>query len=128
MPLLILNYKQKADAILGGFWGALKNKQDAYFAKHGKYFQLLISPNSDVIDGLDSDHVIVNPSDEKHLADMEFLWTTKIPFQISVDEWVGETVGYSATVTAFVNGKRYKRRKDSENNDTGWFEYIEGII
>ena len=126
--MILLEYKQKANAILVNFWGALKTKQDAYFAKHGKYFQLLISPNSDVVDGVDSDYIIVNPSDEKHLADMEFLWVTKIPFQISVDEWVGETVGYSATVTAFVNGKRYKRRRDSDNSDTGWFEYLEGMV
>ena len=126
--MTLLKYKQKADTILVNFWGTLRTKQNIYFAKHGKYFQLLISPNNDVVDGVDSDYIIVNPSDEKYLSDMGFLWTTKIPFQISVDEWVGETIGYSVTITAFVNGKQYKRKRDSKNNDTGWFEYIKGVV
>lgn len=35
--------RDKADVVLANFWQALTIKQDAYFAKHGKYFQLLVT-------------------------------------------------------------------------------------
>lgn len=121
-PMTLLEFKQKADIVLIDFWKALKLKQDAYFAKNGKYFQLLISPSSKVLDGLDSNFITTSPNDEKFLTDMSFSWTSKIPFQISVDEWVGETRGYSATASVVINGKTYQRTRDINKNDTGWNE------
>ena len=120
--MTLLEFKQKADLILIDFWKELSLKQDAYFAKHGKYFQLLISPSSKVLDGLDSSFITISPNDEKYLLDMSFSWVSKIPFQISVDEWVGETKGYSATATVIINGKTYQRTRDINKNDTGWNE------
>ncbi len=125
--MTLLEFKQKADTILIDFWKALKLKQDAYFAKNGKYFQLLISPSDKVIDGLDSSFVVTSPSDEKFLMDMSFQWVIKIPFQISVDEWVGDTKGYSVTAKVEVNGKQYQRTRDINNKDTGWNEYTNEI-
>ena len=89
--------KNKADISLVAFWSVLTVKQDAYFAKHGKYFQLLLTNKS--TDGADVAFETRHPSDEKHLADVGFNYTGMIPFSISVDEWAsGDNAGYSATV------------------------------
>jgi hypothetical protein len=127
--MTLLELKAKADPILVNFWTALKKKQDAYFAKHGKYFQLLVSPTTEVIDGADSTFTVRKPTDEKYVVDVDFAWATKIPFQIEVHEWVGvkDDIGYVAIVTVEVNGEKYRRTRNSRNEDSGWFKYIEPV-
>lgn len=119
--------RNKADPILADFWQTLKTRQDAYFAKHGKYFQLLVSPTDKVSDGVDSNFTIRKPSDEKYEVDVTVPWSTKIPFQIEVHEWVGSDKGYIAVVTAEVNGNTYKRSRDSKGEDSGWYKYVEPV-
>ena len=115
----------KADAVLVNFWKELKTRQDSYFAKHGKYFQLLVSPEQAVIDGADSDFIVRHPSDVKSLEDISIAFTSKIPFQIQVDEWVGADKGYTAYVTVELpNGDIYKRSRNSRNEDSDWFKYV----
>lgn len=119
--------RDKADTQLAKFWVALSTKQDAYFAKHGKYFQLLVSPVNAVIDGLDTDYVQRVPDDEKFIIDREFSFAEKIPFQIVVDEWVSPdgSAGYKATVyVELPDGRIFTRNRDNLNNDSGWSEYI----
>lgn len=125
--------QQKANTKLATFWTALQTKQNAYYAKHGKYFQMLISPIDPVVDGLDSDHVNRIPSDEKSLADRVFTFTEKIPFQIEVNEWqttdpnnilIITGAGYSATVSVQLpDGRVFKRSRDNLNVDSGWYLY-----
>lgn len=114
--------KAKADAKLVTFWQFLVPKQDAYFAKHGKYFQLLVTPSNAVIDGLDSDFTNNIPSDEKFVIDREFSFATKIPFNIRVNEWVGTgEAGYNAIVVVQLpDGRRFGRERNNLNEDTGW--------
>lgn len=122
--MTLLELKQKADPILANFWVALKTKQDAYFAKHGKYFQLLVSPTAEVLDGVDSDFVVRKPSDEVHVVDVDFAWESKIPFQIEVHEWVGadNDSGYTALVKVKVGVDEYRRSRNSNNVDSGWYK------
>lgn len=119
--------RDKADTQLAKFWVRLQQKQDAYFAKHGKYFQLLVSPENAVIDGVDSNFLVRTPSDEKFVLDRDFSFTEKVPFQIVVDEWVGkENAGYKATVyIQIADGRVFSRSRDNSNNDSGWFEVIQ---
>jgi len=124
----LLEIRDKADAILTQFWVALKVKQDAYFAKHGKYFQLLISPTTEVIDGVDSAFTVRNPTDEKFFVDVDFVWATKIPFQIEVHEWVGQDKGYTANVKVKIGEDTYCRSRNSRNEDTGWYKQVLPII
>lgn len=113
----------KANAKLADFWTALQTKQDAYFAKHGKYFQLLIT--SKVVDGADTTFQVLHPSDEQNLADADFTFASPIPFQIEVSEWVGHDVGYFVTATVeLLNGRRFRRFRNSLNEDTGWYEVL----
>lgn len=115
--------RTKANNKLATFWTTLQEKQDAYYAKHNKYFQLLVSPLDAVVDGLDSDYVVRVPNDEQHVADRTFSFTEKIPFQIRVDEWTGETAGYTATVTVeLLDGRQFRRSRGSDGADTDWFE------
>lgn len=125
--MTLIELKNKADPILANFWAALKTRQDNYFAKHSKYFQLLISPTTTVVDGADSDFTIRKPSDEKYTVDVDVPWSTKIPFQIEVHEWVGagNNKGYVAIATAVVNGSTYKRSRDSNNIDSEWYKHVD---
>jgi hypothetical protein len=116
--------RNKANTRLTDFWQLLQTKQDVYFIKHGKFFQLLVT--SDVVDGVDTTFVVQHPSDEKNLTDVDFTYASPIPFSISIDEWVGDTIGYSVTATfTLLDGTKYQRTRDSFNNDTNWYEYIE---
>lgn len=117
--------KTKANAKLTDFWQALQVRQDAYFAKHGKYFQLLIS--DPVVDGVDTTWVLRTPSDEQHALDVGFEFNSPIPFSISVDEWVSKDAqGYSATATVELpDGRRFSRTRQHTGEDTDWQEVIE---
>ena len=108
--MTLAELQTKANQKLIPFWQMLIDKQPSYFLKHGKFFQLLITPR--VVDGVDTAWVLQHPSDEAHQVDVDFPWTDTIPFQISVDEWVGDTRGFSATATVELpNGNRYRRTR-----------------
>lgn len=105
--------RDKADAILANLWVELRNKEIAYFNKHGRYFQLLITPEVTVIDGTDSD-LSVRPSPfEQYLEDVTLNWASKIPFQIEVHEFPD---GFTGIVTVEVNGEKYTRQQSFGNN------------
>lgn len=119
--------RQVANERLAQFWTVLSDRQDAYYAKHGKYFQLLVTPETRVIDGEERDFTARIPDDERNALDVLQSWQTKLPFQIKVDEWVGpEGAGYRATVTVEMpNGRIFMRSRDNSGNDTNWYEYVE---
>lgn len=123
----------KADAQVTPFWAELITRQDAYYTKHGKYFQLLRSPQTKVVDGADNDFSTTHPSDESKQTDVQFNWVSKIPFNISIHTYasVGEQ-GYRAEVSIELpNGDIYTRNRkfrdqrvltqdyDAEGNEVG---------
>ena len=119
--------RTKANTKLTEFWQALSTRQDAYFAKHGKYFQLLVT--SPVVDGADTVWELRTPSDEIHALDVGFTFNSPIPFSISVDEWVGDTVGYSVTATIkLLDGRIFSRKRDSNQVDSDWYEVLNVAI
>lgn len=118
----------KAGAKLVQFWQMLTKRQDAYLAKHGKYFQLLATGGRGVENGEEYDFQKRSPSDDKFSVDVDFPWTDKLPFEIRVDEWVGEDKGYTATVTAEWRGRTFTRSRNSKQEDTGWIEVTEEEI
>lgn len=119
--MTLTQLRNKANAVLANFWAELQTKQNAYFAKHGKYFQLLIT--DDVVDGVDTTFMVRTPNDELHAIDVDFTFNSPVPFSISVDEWVGETRGYSATATVQLpDGRKFRRTRDINNVDSGWYE------
>lgn len=118
--MTLAELKTKANAVLTNFWQELQVRQDAYFAKHGKYFQLLIT--DPVVDGVDTTWVLKHPSDERHSLDVNFSFNSPVPFSISVDEWGRHNErGYSATATIELpNGDRYQRTRQHTGEDTNW--------
>lgn len=120
----LLQVRDKANAKLALFWTALQTRQDAYFAKHGKYFQLLAGSDL-TLDGLNTPFVVRSPSDEKFVLSIDTAWSDTVPFKIVVDEWVGvgTDTGYRATVTINYQGTLYQRTRDSKNVDSGWAVY-----
>lgn len=121
--------RTKANAKLTTFWSALKTRQDAYFAKHGKYFQL-VAGSELTIDGADTPFAVVAPSDEKHVIDIDTKWSDTVPFQVEVHEWVGEEGdrGYRGIVTINHQGTLYRRERDSDGVDSNWYQVIRNPI
>lgn len=111
--------RNKANAKLTTFWQALQTRQDAYFAKHGKYFQLLAGSNL-TLDGEDTPFAVVSPEGEQHPQDIDYAWSDTVPFKIEVHEWVGSDRGYLGIVTINHEGTLYRRTRDSNNVDSGW--------
>lgn len=113
--------RQKANDKLATFWQALSTRQDAYFAKHGKYFQLLAGSEL-TLDGADTAFTVVSPSDEAHVVDIDYNWSDTVPFQIEVHEWGGPLgYGYRAIATINHEGTLYRRERDNSNADTNWY-------
>lgn len=116
--------QDKADAKLVQFWQELQTRQTNYHNNHGKYFQLLVTGGRGVENGEEHDFTLRPASDEPFIADIDFTWTEQLPFEIRVDEWAGTIdKGYTATVWVEFTGTIYSRSRDSENNDTGWFNH-----
>jgi hypothetical protein len=111
------------------FWKALQAHEDAYFDKHGHYFQLLTSPELKVIDGIDGDFVVRLPDHVKDATDTLKSYTSKVPFQVRVDTFDGQGgKGYKANIEATINGKIYRRERYSDNLDSGWYSFTPSII
>lgn len=119
--MTLASLKTKANAKLVDFWGLLLPKQESYFLKHGKFFQLLVT--DPVVDGADTTFQIRKPNDELHAVDVDFTFNSPIPFQISVDEWIGDESGFSVTVVVELpDGKKYTR------NRTAVPIFVSGVI
>lgn len=122
--------QQKANPILVDFWNVLQNREDTYFANHGRYFQLLVSPEAPVVEGADSDFTVRFPHYEQDGGGYNLTYATKIPFQIEVHQWrghAGSTHGYIAYVTVqHLDGRQFRRSRTSDNLDSGW-EQVEVI-
>lgn len=115
--------KNKANATLADFWTLLVQKENAFYSKHNRYFQLLIT--DEVIDGVDTTFIIKKPDYEPHQADIDFEFNSPIPFQIQVDEWQGGEVGFTATATVVTDtGRIFRRQRTSQNIDSDWFELV----
>jgi len=125
----LIEVRNKANAKLATFWSALQTRQDAYFAKHGKYFQLLVGSNL-TPDGADTAFSVVSPSDEKHVIDIDTAWSDTVPFKIEVHEWVGlgGDRGYKGIVTINYQGTLYRRERDSNGIDSNWYQLTKDTI
>lgn len=116
--------RDKANAKLATFWTALQTRQDAYFAKHNKYFQLLAGSNL-TLDGADTPFSVTLPSDERYVVDIDTAWSDTVPFKIEVHEWTGlDGAGYRAIVTVNFEGTLYQRQRTNLNEDTGWYVVV----
>jgi len=116
--------KNKANPVLADFYTKMSVIQEKYKAKYGHYFDLQISPNSFVLEGIDSDFEVIPTSLEKHLADLTLDFPTKIPFQIKVstNTRVDGTHWFVVTAIVKVKGSTYFIRKDSigATDTNGW--------
>lgn len=128
MPTL-KQIKNESDVKLTNFWKVLQLRQKAFFAKHGKYFQLLVSPTTEVVNGRESKFSVRKPIDEKFAADVSMPWTVKVPFQVEVYEWTkGSKAGYSMNVTIKTrNGEVYRKIKENTGQTTDWFKVIDHV-
>lgn len=108
----LVQIRDKANAKLATMWTELKTRQEAYFQKHRRYFQLRASSNL-VADGVDTPFSLVPPSDEAFVVDLGGAWTDSVPFQIIVDAFYEEKKrGYTATVyIKLLNGDIYTRSR-----------------
>jgi len=104
--------KTKATPVIAHIWDRLVAAQEAYHAKHGKYFQLLIEPQAKVADGADVDFNVRKPKDERHSSDVVFNAGRKLPFQLEIHEHVSkEGTGFTMIARAEIGGVEYEMSK-----------------
>lgn len=89
--MTLAELRDKADARLATFWTALVTKEQAYFAKHGRYFGFNWSPSLEVVDGVDTDFVL-NPPSRFFVAEDVVFPATQVPFQIQVTRHEGPQI------------------------------------
>jgi hypothetical protein len=129
--MTLAELRDKADTKLATLWSVLVTKEDAYFAKHGRYFGFNWSPSTEVVDGVDTDFVLNPPSRFFEAADVSFP-ATKVPFQIQIichDGPLGK--GFTATVRVKLpNGDVYMRSKGygEHSEDRSWYKYAREIL
>lgn len=110
--MTLTEVRNKANAKLATFWTALQTRQDAYFVKHKRYFQLLVG-NTLEADGVDSAFSVNLPSDEKNIVDIDTSWSDSLPFRIEVNAFDAQGQrGYTATAhIKLLNGDVYVRSR-----------------
>jgi hypothetical protein len=120
--------KTKVDNFLADLWvNKIVPKQEAYFAKHGRYAQVLTSPEIMPADDTEGTYVKRPPSDEQNPADFEFEIATPIPAQLEIHTHdKGNQHGFTAHVWVEVQGKIYHRAKNYQfgGEDVAWHEVI----
>ena len=97
--------RNKANTKLAEFWPTLVEKQQAYLAKHGRYFQLLVTNTS--VDGADVDFVRRLPLYEENGADIDTGFFGQLPFVLEVHQ--NGDKGFTTIARVQVNGKTYQR-------------------
>ncbi len=104
--------RNKADAKLVDIWNILLPKEQAYYAKYGRYFGMNWSPVLKVVDGVDTNFVLNPPSKFFEAADVDFD-AGVIPFQIKIICHDGpDGKGFTAWVKVeLLNGDTYQRAK-----------------
>jgi len=120
--MTLTQLRNKANTVLTSFWTELASREEVYFAKHGRYFQLLASPDTIVDDGADSTFQTKLAAYEDKIADIQLAFASAIPFQIQVHQLTGGEVGYMGIVQITHNGKTYRRDRYSDGKDTGWID------
>ena len=120
--------RNKVDTFLADLWvNTLVPKEEAYFAKHGHYAQVIISPETKVSDDGTGVFVKRPPSDEQFAADFSFEIASPIPAQLEIHTHDrGSQHGFTAHVWVEVLGKAYHRSKNYKfgSVDVPWHEVI----
>lgn len=116
------------DSFLADLWvKKIVPKEEEYFAKHGRYAQVLLSPNTPVKDGGVGTFSLRAPYYEKNIADFHFSIETPVPMEIEIHQHQrrGE-FGFTAYAFVEFKGKRYRRSKNYKFGtvDIPWQEVI----
>ena len=131
--MTLAQLRDKADAKLATFWATLVTKEEAYHTKHGKYFQLMLSPQTKIVDGVDSPFV-VRVAENAFTLDIDTAWSDTIPFNIEVQEYASvKSKGFVAQVwVTLPNNVTYTRWRKHEDTgaeeDSGWSVYDPSLL
>lgn len=124
----LVQIRNKVDTFLADLWvNTILPKEEVYFAKHGRYAQILVSPVTRVADDATAVFTKRPPSDESFAADFEFTLAAPIPAQIEIHAHVGPLgAGFVAHVYVEVLGKLYHRAKahGQHGSDVAWHEVV----
>lgn len=114
--MTLAQLRDKADAKLATFWSVLVTKQEAYRAKHGRFFQLLQSPETIVVDGVDTAWELRPSPVETNVVDIDLPTFDTVPYSIEVQAWQKQDrVGFEARVfVKLPNGNIYTRTRSYE--------------
>jgi hypothetical protein len=113
------------DNFLDNIWPDLVSAQDAYFALHGTYIQLLPTPETLPAEGATVDFTIRLDPLEQWGDDFSFTVSTKIPCQIAMSNFGNNTQHGFTVYLAFSKDEIiYKRQKTYSfgDVDTAWYQ------
>lgn len=121
--------RTKVDNVLADLWvNKIVPKEEAFFALHGRYAQVLISPTTIPEDDATGEFTYRPPSDEGWAPDFTFSIATPVPaaFEIHTHGGPGGH-GFTAHVYVTVLGKTYHRAKayGVGGEDVAWHEVTE---
>ena len=123
--------RTRVDNFLADVWvNRIVPKQEIFFSRHGRYAQVLVSPEVIPIDGGDDTFVYRTPSDEQFF-DFEFTIDTPIHAQLEIHNHdSGNEHGFTAHVYVQVNDKIYHRAKNYlfGSEDIPWHEVTHSVI
>lgn len=129
--MTLAEIRTKVDNWLADKWvNVIVPKEEAYFAKHGRYFGMNWSPSTEVVDGVDTPFVFNQPS-RFFVAEDALFSVPDIPFQIQIICHDGPTgKGFTGKARVkLLNGDVYMRWQGyGEYGETrSWFKYEEPV-
>ncbi len=105
--------RTQVDNALATLWGAFQNKQDTYFANHGRYYQLILTHSVTPADGnsVVPDQLNLKPHYEAQSAQDLGINIPSVPFALECHQYVTPdgTCGYQAFVSVTIAGNTWMR-------------------
>ena len=133
--MLIGAIKDACDTFVADHKQKLKNRQDAYLAKHGRFWQGALTPATPPDDGAvgTPDLTLKVPgfrSSWGHVLKGANAWPAEWPFSARCDTYDGPAgKGWTLTVSVTKNAKTHTRVRDFGPlaQDIGWFQVTDPI-
>ncbi len=129
-PALAQSRRARSDAMLNGLWNSIQARENAYFNKHGRYFQGLLTPRT-VRNTDGAPDLTRRPTDQaESWADAGFVLPASVPASIEIHVYDGPLgKGYTAILHYKVGGKEFTKARsmgpESARRTHGWKEVVE---
>ena len=114
------------DVLLADYWPTIQQRQAAYYAENGSYFQGLPTHTTPPVDGaqVQPDNIATTPGDQPVPWPAEDFPADGLPCSVRLDVYSGNGIaGYTLTAEVVISGELWQRAIDSGADDSrayGW--------